>query len=356
MNYVSRPGQLLRKCLFVLHPSLWLVALAAALVVVGCSSPQQKQKWLTFFFDGVPTAGATTNQPVVQLDEDGRPLVFVQAPQTNLAAFAAPAFTKHPPYDEKKCSECHVSKFSVEMKGSQKQVCFGCHKDFLTTAKVKHQPAENSECTACHEPHGGPLPKMVTKAGKALCLECHDDPLANLKVLHTPVSEGCHECHTPHASEHAKLLTKSTKALCFECHDDFLEKAKVKHTPAESGECSSCHTPHASNNKFLLAKSGKSMCFECHDDFLEKAPFKHSAVDECSECHNSHVSEHSGLLTRSPAALCTECHELKDLERTEGHKNMGDKSCLSCHDPHVGKDKYLLREAVLKAALEAPAK
>jgi predicted CXXCH cytochrome family protein len=31
---------------------------------------------------------------------------------------------------------------------------------------------------------------------------------------------------------------------------------------------------------------------------------------------------------------------------------MGNKACLTCHDPHIGKDKYLLREAALKAVTQ----
>ena len=42
--------------------------------VSGCST-QTKQKWLTFFFDGVPVPGAGTNAvPKVAYDEDGRPI------------------------------------------------------------------------------------------------------------------------------------------------------------------------------------------------------------------------------------------------------------------------------------------
>src|SRR6185436_17934629 len=144
--------RLFRACALIVHPSLWLTLLAVALIVLGCSAPT-KDKWLRTFFDGVPVAGAVTNQAAAQFDEDGRPLAAVAtAAPTNLLAAIAPPFTKHPPYDEKKCSECHISKFSVAMKAPQKEVCFACHKDFLATMKAKHQPVDNGECTSCHEP------------------------------------------------------------------------------------------------------------------------------------------------------------------------------------------------------------
>lgn len=290
---------------------MWSVAAAllGLLVMVGCTTDTNR-RWLTVFFDGVPDPNApkNTNQAPVRLDEDGKPLgdaVFVAS--TNFAAVKAPKFTFHPPYEEKKCTECHVSKFSVKMKGPEKQVCFECHDDFLGKLKFKHQPADNGECHACHDPHGSPLPKMVKFVGKKACSECHDD---------------------------------------------FLENAKVKHAPAESGECLSCHAPHGSTNKFLLIKPGKSMCFECHDDFLLKAKFQHSVATDCSSCHSSHKSDETALLLKSRTQLCLECHEAKDMNELKGHAQMGNKACLTCHDPHVGENKYLLKAAALKPAEE----
>ncbi|HYG34007.1 MAG TPA: cytochrome c3 family protein, partial [Clostridia bacterium] len=96
-------------------------------VLVGCST-QSKQKWLTFFFDGVPVPGsAATNGPPVQYDENGQPLLKTEHQQPSLPAAVKVQFTAHPPYDDQKCSECHLSKFSVMMKGTQQQVCFACH-------------------------------------------------------------------------------------------------------------------------------------------------------------------------------------------------------------------------------------
>ena len=140
---------------------------------IGCTT-DKKRKWLTLFFDGVPPEGAVTNAPAVEYDENGKPLdkkVVVSAAQP---AAPKPKFVAHPPYEDKKCNECHESRFSVKMKGPQDKVCFSCHDDFLTKFKVKHQPAENGECSSCHDPHGNANPKMVLQTGSALCATCHD--------------------------------------------------------------------------------------------------------------------------------------------------------------------------------------
>src|ERR1051326_7628133 len=181
-----------------------LVVVCAVAILVGCST-QSRHKWLTRFFDGVPVPGASTNRgAIVRYDEDGRPLGVLAPLPTNVAAAVAPPFTRHPPYEERKCTECHESRFSPSMRGSQKQVCLSCHtplKDLFASTKSHHVPAENGECTSCHAPHGSPNPKMVSRAGKALCAECHEDFLPKAKSRHLPVENGdCISCHNPHAS------------------------------------------------------------------------------------------------------------------------------------------------------------
>src|SRR5947209_4789829 len=94
------------------HLKGFFVILCAVAILVGCST-QSKHKWMTRFFDGVPVPGASTNRgPVVRYDEDGHPMGILTPLPTNVAAAVAPPFTRHPPYEERKCTECHESKYS----------------------------------------------------------------------------------------------------------------------------------------------------------------------------------------------------------------------------------------------------
>jgi len=335
-----------------------ITAAGLLLVVAGCST-EAKYKWLSTLFDGVPDPNAPkqTNRVVIQYDDKGNPLATEMLRLTNNSVVKAPPFTTHPPYEDHKCTECHLSEFSVRMKAPQKKVCFDCHdttEAVFVKSKFKHQPVDNGECTTCHNPHGSALPKMLKGPIKTLCTDCHEDPIGKkAKSSHVPFENGeCVSCHSPHASPNKGLLAKPVKNLCADCHDEPKPKPKVIHPPLENGECLACHAPHASVNKSLLAKAGKANCFECHDDFLEKAKFKHTVVDDCSACHNSHGAAEKGLLIKNSQLLCAECHEPKDMAAVKGHANIGDIACLKCHGHHTGDAKFLLKPDAAKIAAE----
>jgi predicted CXXCH cytochrome family protein len=352
-DFVFRVSDLLRDSSLGFRIFLALLSLCVATGVIGCAT-EKKQKWLSFFFDGVPATGSPTNSAQIEYDENGKPLDKLVVAQPNQPAAPKQTFVAHPPYEDKKCNECHESRFSVKMKGPQTQVCFSCHDDFLSKLKVKHQPAENGECSSCHDPHGNLNPKMVLQTGQNLCALCHDPFPKAAKSKHQPVENGeCLSCHNPHASNSKGLLLKPDGKLCFECHDTIekqLTSAKVKHQPVENGECSSCHRPHTSDQKKLLSKPDGKLCFECHEDFeksLAKAAFKHDPVgnNECASCHNPHQSNEKGLLIKERGKLCFECHEDKDIASVKGHEGQLQKSCVDCHDPHMEVDKFLLKAA-----------
>jgi len=364
--------------------------LCGVLLATGCSSTTE-HKWLTFFFDGVPSETSVTNQAVAPV-----------ATSTNRAAAVAPKpqFPKppenfmHRPYAENKCAQCHGGDMmTAEPRVPVPQLCYTCHKDFPGNYKVKHQPVENGECLSCHDPHQSPNKNLLLKKGSALCLTCHDDPLAAGKVKHQAVEAGdCTDCHSPHATNFKGLLKKSVKDTCLDCHDDLIGKKKIVHQPVDDGDCMECHAPHATNFKGLMKKSVKNtcadchddipakqakvvhqpvddgdclachdphasdrkalvkkttpaLCWDCHDNFLEKAKFTHDVVEDCTGCHNPHSTSEKALMKKGIPALCFDCHDQKDVAAVKGHADIGTKSCVQCHDPHVGQDKNLLKPA-----------
>ncbi len=274
-------------------------ALCGFVLMAGCTT-KINRRWLSLFFDGVPPLSGTTNATT---------LTSANAALTNggalLSAPVAPRLLVHLPYQNRECGECHQSKFSQRLKGTPREVCFGCHDDFLAQAKIRHAPAESGDCLACHHPH---------------------------------------------ESTNQFLLVLAGKALCFDCHDDFLQQAKVKHKPVESGQCLECHDPHQSATKGLLKRPAKELCSRCHGDFLAKFKYRHAPADsgDCLICHTPHQSAEPGLLLAKGAKLCEECHEQKEMAAVRDHGQIGDFDCTKCHNPHGGDNKGLLKAGTVK--------
>ena len=179
--------------------------------LVGCAT-DTKQRWLTFFFDGVPQPGAETNHAPAQVSGAVQP--------TNAVA-AAPTITRvkminHPPYEKEECTKCHESAFSQKMRGKPGEACFACHKNLPASAKEKHAPFENGECASCHEPHQGTIPKLLKKKPDVLCADCHDIPDKKSKAVHQPVANGeCLSCHNPHGTRHQEVAFKARRQALF---------------------------------------------------------------------------------------------------------------------------------------------
>src|SRR5690242_8148925 len=118
-----------------------LAALACSLAVLAGCSTETKQKWLTTFFDGVPPLGST-NAPATRIAPQTQSVnaTNVVSKINPSSPLPRPALDIHPPYAQRDCTACHESEFSQKMRGKPGEVCFSCHKNFVTPMKVKHQP------------------------------------------------------------------------------------------------------------------------------------------------------------------------------------------------------------------------
>lgn len=177
----------------------------------------------------------------------------------------------HGPVTEGKCLECHdphMADHGKMLKKPAPELCFKCHavalknnqdhpvaaikKQFDDKTGVRHPPFEEGKCTRCHVPHmsqtrallAEPYPeafysKYDAKA-YALCFGCHkkeafEQPRTldatgfrngnlNLHFRHVNRDKGryCGACHAPHATHQAKLMTPAfqfgdkTLALAYE--------------------------------------------------------------------------------------------------------------------------------------------
>src|ERR1043166_3955012 len=129
-----------------------MVVVGGVLLTTGCSATA-KRKWLTFFFDGVPSETAATNRRVAPVSTNRSQVAAAPKPTAPVRP-KRPEKIVHRPVLEGKCIGCHGN-FTIypNPEGPLRPLCFTCHKDFLAKMKVIHQTPGNGDCAACDEPH-----------------------------------------------------------------------------------------------------------------------------------------------------------------------------------------------------------
>ena len=79
----------------------------------------------------------------------------------------------------------------------------------------------------------------------------------------------------------------------------------------------------------------KEKCLKCHPELKQKIQSLHFKNYKCISCHNPHTSKLKFLLLNPPQILCLSCHKKEkeaSLERVHTPFKKGE--CLKCHDPH----------------------
>lgn len=144
------------------------------------------------------------------------------------------------------------------------------------------------------------------------------------------------------------------------------------HTPYAQRDCSKCHRV-SSNSRFRMMGNKKGppvfrkgggmpgpllkpkceLCFECHNFFTkEKAVamglWLHSprAEGDCGVCHDPHQSKYPNQMRGEPSKLCQTCHPKCPSLEFQGMT--GANECLTCHNPHFGRDRMMLRRDYLE--------
>ena len=181
-----------------------LVAFCSAGLVMGCD-PVTVHKVTSTIFDGVPSL-----PPAEQYCADYHEQQLAMEEAAAAAGEGSAALvqaSKHAPYAEKRCDDCHdKSKQSGLIKPAEK-LCFMCHPDILAGANV-HGPAAVGDCLECHEPHSAPRPALLKMDKAQLCIFCHKERRVADAMHQRLASKGmfCMDCHDPHAGNGSYFL------------------------------------------------------------------------------------------------------------------------------------------------------
>ncbi len=288
--------------------------------------------------------------------------------------------------------------------------CLSCHRPHeADEPRLLSEPA-GELCARCHDPGDEELIRTHLGAdlGTLTCTGCHtphgsDHPALLARYLHDPVTMGCDTCHD---ETHDRFLDE-VNAICLMCHEEVGETAAaaaVPHAAFEMATCADCHNPHASSQERLVKAPGAGACTDCHDDQLAgEGEVAHGVIDllGCQACHEPHGGDQPKLLRRTASELCRDCHEMGRIEVAEeattitlldhfevpaelaptlsrvrlsggtrdhplrGHLTLGtpteeeirrsgstytgELNCLTCHQPHKGPSRRLLRWGAVSA-------
>lgn len=118
------------------------------------------------------------------------------------------------------------------------------------------------------------------------------------------------------------------------------------HKPYRDGQCTGCHSLETGE---LVRPANEGLCLICHQDVPGKVRYVHGpvAVKQCTQCHHYHASPFPKLMLKETLATCYECHDRTDLTTGEHHSDLEKTSCVECHDPHGGSERYFLKRAGL---------
>jgi len=185
--------------------ALALVALAALATAqsLGCATPEQRHRLLTYFFDGVPPLHPELPEPAP--DELAEGTRKPGAPQ----AEAVQSISIHGPVAAKECEQCHSGSRSKQLVEPKPDLCWSCHdrKDF--PGEFVHGPFAAGFCEACHNPHRSRNPHLLVRPQAELCQGCHDQPdYSELGEHRIAKGDDCQGCHDPHAAGQKYMLTR----------------------------------------------------------------------------------------------------------------------------------------------------
>ena len=171
------------------------------------------------------------------------------------------------------CTGCHsihtASPARYLLKAPEPQLCFQCHADVKPELSLpyRHKVEEGLlTCSDCHDPHDAQEQNPAGKVAQQdkICTNCHTRMAGPFSYEHAIVkAEGCTACHLPHGGPNPKLLSRANvNTICLFCHfpsfnsfspadDSDILKTHID----QSKPCISCHSDvHGSNTSAVFLK------------------------------------------------------------------------------------------------------
>lgn len=188
----------------------------------------------------------------------------------------------------------------------------------------------------------------------AVCKTCHVAYEGHqVNVYHSD----CAACHTvtdpKHVTEGGKSVKFPSSDKCMACHQDNDHKRMNWSFSAHKKagvECRNCHGMHSPKQPKqaspALWKTDKqsAVCMDCHQDVAARLsmpshhPVKEGALS-CVSCHDPHSGKQTSLVSKNDQ--CYTCHQAIRGPKVFEHAPVVE-DCGICHDPHGTPNRRLL--------------
>jgi predicted CXXCH cytochrome family protein len=176
-----------------------MLAFSLLLCLGGCDSVE-RYKFMSTVFDGYPALPPPEEYCRVYIEGKCAEEDKVGAGQgETVGGNGQEEASKHKPYAEKKCNDCHDQTKPDGLVLPVRELCFKCHVNFIRGAQV-HGPVAVGDCMACHLPHSSPNHSLLKFPKNETCSACHQEERLT-PGMHDRVTEKgmvCVDCHDPH--------------------------------------------------------------------------------------------------------------------------------------------------------------
>jgi predicted CXXCH cytochrome family protein len=200
------PGSSLRKRISGLVPCRRSLFVASALFLLplcfflSACDQVARHKVLTTIFEGVPSLPPADEYCATYHEEEMAKYLAMMAGKELAALDGDKAvMSRHKPFDEKKCRDCHDFETKVGLVRPPRELCQMCHTDFIQGDFV-HGPVSVGDCSACHLPHSSQYPSLLLLDKNRICGKCHTEKrlAANMHTQVMAKGMNCVDCHDPH--------------------------------------------------------------------------------------------------------------------------------------------------------------
>jgi len=173
---------------------LLLIGMGWIIGLLGCGTPQERYRTLSYFLDGVPNPDAPAG-------------AHVQVPGQQVTT-SVRIVSRHKPYLDNQCATCHRSPSGeIQEFDLAYGTCVKCHKTVTTGQALMHGPVAIGQCKWCHAPHQSTEPALLRDTPIKVCTQCHDDQLlGNTPPEHQDGKTSCLQCHFGHGGAARNFL------------------------------------------------------------------------------------------------------------------------------------------------------